>query len=306
MVSEQIKTAYPKVSIGVISYNHEKFIESCLESIRLQNYPNIDVFVSDDASTDNTYEIIQAYNQKHPGFITSFCKQSENLGISKNCNTLLDKMTGDYIQIFGGDDIMLPDKIGRQVKVLEQNPEAALCFTNMEWFWSESGRKICNHFGFLQKPKTDLKSLVSDCTIPTPSLLVRRTEHDGVRYREDLKYANDFYAVIELMQKGSAIYLPIIGVRYRKHKNSATLQNYFYEDRQKIVSLFKQNLPAIYKNSIKKYEYTLHYAKIMELIKNKKRIAALKSFPRLLPAAFSSPKWCVRSSAIFVNLISFR
>ena len=306
MVFEQIDTSCPKVSIGVISYNDEAFIEECLDSIRLQNYPNLEVFVSEDASSDNSFKKIQEYDQKHPGFITGLYSQPENLGISRHCNFLIDKMSGDYIEIFSGDDIMLPGKLKKQVEVMEQNSKAALCFTNMEWFRSESGRKICNHFGFLQKPSTRLADAIADFHIPTPTLLVRRSLLDDIRYSTDLTYINDFYYVVELMQQGSALYLPDITVRYRKHKNSATLKNYFYKDRLKIVEMFRKNLPLSYAAAIEKYEYTVYYAKIMELIQEKKRMGALKLFPHLIPAAFSSPKWCIRSGAIFANLMRFR
>lgn len=301
-----MKQDFPKVSIGVVTYNHEDYIVECLDSIRLQTYPNIEVFIADDASTDKTFKIISDYNKNYPDFITSFYSHPNNVGISKNCNSLLDKMNGKYVHIFAGDDIMMPQKIERQVTVMEENPDAVICFTNTEWFWSESGKKICNHFGFLQKPSTDIKDVLAEFTIPTPSILVRGNAHSTVRYREDLKYVNDYYATIELMQQGPAIYIPEVLVRYRKHKASATSQNFFYQDRLRLIEILKESLPAEYYSYIYKYAHTADYAQIMQMISEGKKTEALKKMPKIIPISFTSRKWFIRLLALVYKLIFFK
>src|SRR5690606_20414337 len=132
-------------------------------------------------------------------------------------------------------------------------PEAAFCFSNMEWFWSESGRAICRHFGLLQKPSTRLEDIIADFSIPTPTVMIRREKMGDLRYRTDLDYVNDYYFIVELMRRGAALYVPRLLVRYRKHRNSATLQNFFYEDREKLLALLYENLPAAYKPAIERY-----------------------------------------------------
>lgn len=298
-----MKPASPKVSIGVVTYNHQDFIEACLDSIRLQDYPNIELIISDDASTDNTVAVINAYMQKHPGIVKKFYPQPRNLGIADNCNFILDKLTGTYVQTFAGDDLMLPHKISKQVKALQHNPAASFCFTNTEWFWSQSGKKICNHFGLLQKPTTSLRNIIADCTVPTPSMLINRAVLGSIRYRRELKYINDFYFVVELMLKAPPIYIPDVTVRYRKHEQSLTSQNYFYEDRMKIIAMFRQNLPARYGPAIRRYGYIARYAKVMTLIQAGKKAQALKELPALLPIVLTSPKWIIRLGHIILNLM---
>jgi len=293
----------PLVSIGVVTYNHEAFIAECLDSIRAQDYPNLKVYVSDDASKDGTVAAVEAYMEAHPGFITHFYKQPQNLGISQHCNFLLDRLEGDYVQTFSGDDLMMPHKISAQVRELEKNPEAVFCFANMEWFWSDSGKKICNHFGWLQSPSTDLKKIIADCTLPTPSLLLRRSLLGETRYREDLKYVNDFYFIVELMQKALVVYLPEVIVRYRKHKDSVTLNNYFHDDRVKIMELFRANLPGEYQAAIRGYQYITDYALIMSLIQAGRKREALKLYPKLFAVAWRSRKWMIRTGAVAMKLV---
>lgn len=293
----------PKVTIALVTYHHERFIEACLDSIRAQNYPHLELLISDDASTDKTAQIIEAYDRAHPGFITSFTRQAENLGISRNLNFVLAQATGAYLTPFSGDDLMLPGKIETQVRAMEQAQDAVFCFTNMEWFWSESGRKICNHFGFLQNPSTDLARVIGDFSIPTPTLMLdwRRAGH--LRYDEDLKFINDFYFVIQLLLLGRAIYIPQILTRYRKHKGAVTLKNYFYDDRVRLLDKLKETLPRQYHYAIERYRYIVRYARIMTMIQNGRKREALRAIGTILPMVLTSPKWMVRFGAVLVSLL---
>ncbi len=291
------------VFIGVVTCNQENYIEACLESIRLQTYKNIQVHISDDASTDKTAETVERYLKKHPRFQCSFSSYSKRQGISKNCNSLLNRSNGEYVQIFSGDDLMLPEKIERQVEQLENNPNAILNFTNMEWFWSETNKKFFNHFTIFRRPKYKLDDIMSDFTIPTPTLLIRSSLLGNVRYNEDIEFISDFYFVLEMMRKGDITYNPYISVRYRKHRLSSTSKFYFYDDRKKVIELLKQNFPPQYEKSIRDYSYILQYAKIMDLIAADKKSKALKLLPSIFPAIFKSTKWMARAAVILFKLI---
>lgn len=305
MVSRKLSTGEPLVSIGVVTKNQEKYIEQCLESIRNQTYKNIEVYVSDDASTDGTFSKIISYCKKHPNFNCKYVLSEQTLGIAKNCNGLLDMARGQYVQIFSGDDIMRPDKIAIQVTHLEENPQAIFSFTNMEWFWSENNKKIFNHFSVWRKPHEDIHSVISDFIIPTPTLLIRRELLKNIRYNENIEFISDFYFVVEMMTKGNALYNPYISVKYRKHKMSSTFKSYFYDDRKKIIEYLRERFPSEFEPAIKKYSYIVIYSKIMTMIQDQKKIEAIKLLPQILPAAFSSLKWMARTFTIFVQLTRF-
>jgi glycosyltransferase involved in cell wall biosynthesis len=305
LVSRELRTDEPLVSIGIVTKNQEKYIEECLESIRNQTYKNIEVYVSDDASDDATFSKIVKYCKKHPDFNCTYFVSSQTVGIAKNCNKLLDRATGKYVQIFSGDDIMMPDKIATQVRQLQNNPDAIFSFTNMEWFWSENNKKIFNHFSVLRKPQYDIRSIISDFIIPTPTLLIRRELLGKIRYNETIEFISDFYFVVEMMTKGKALYDPYISVRYRKHKSSSTYKSYFYKDRKKIIGLLRERFPLEFEPAIKNYSYIVIYAKIMSLIQERKKFEAIKLLPQIFPAAFSSLKWVARTFTICVQLMRF-
>lgn len=293
----------PRVSITIVTYNHADFIVDCLDSIRAQDYPNLEVIVCDDCSPDNTADIIEKYAENYPHFISHFVKHAENIGISRNCNYALSQATGDYVVPFSGDDIMMKNKIKTQVAVMQKNPQAIMSFSNMEWFWSENGRKICNHFGLLQRPSTSLGKVLGDFSIPTPSMMIDWRKAKDLRYRENLRYTNDMLFVIEMMLRGPVIYIPDVLVRYRKHKKSVTMNNYFYEDRVLLLDMLQKELPATDSSALKKYTNIVKYAEIMTLIQNKQKKIAMSKIIAILPVAFTSPKWMARTAAIFINMV---
>lgn len=284
----------PKVSIGIVCYNHEAYIEACLDSIRSQDYPNIEVLVSDDGSKDQSRAVIDAYQMRYPDFNLKTIHPTQNLGLTGNFNHTAKALEGAYHCIFAGDDIMLPGRIAKQVEALENNPEASFCYSNCEWFDSDSGKKICNHFGLLQQPPKDLDDLVKDFTIPTPTLMVRASQMPNPPYRDELNYICDFYQVVELMQRGEGIYIPQVLVRYRKHGQSITAQNFFVEDRKKLISILQDEVAGIKPSTLRDYKKLYYYACAMDAFQNGQRLKgfgfAFKTFPRCL----SSVKWAAR------------
>jgi glycosyltransferase involved in cell wall biosynthesis len=87
--------------------------------------------VADDGSKDGSKEVIKNWiAQNDPA--TIFIDHKKNLGLTKNINSALPHIKGDYFQVFGCDDIMLPDKIERQVVILKANKDAGIVYSDMQ------------------------------------------------------------------------------------------------------------------------------------------------------------------------------
>lgn len=115
----------PKVSIIVPSFNHDKYITQCIESIVGQSYKNWELIVIDDGSSDSSKEIIEALQKKY-GFISCFKK---NQGISATLNLGIVKYSkGKYITFCASDDFWTTDKLEKQVAFLEQNQFYPMCY----------------------------------------------------------------------------------------------------------------------------------------------------------------------------------
>lgn len=138
-----IRMKEPLVSICVLTYMHERYIEDCLRSLIAQTYRNIELLILDDASTDRTYNIIESYlehlNNRFPQ--VRIKKNKRNSGnISVNLNYMLKQARGEYIKTFSGDDVMTPKYVEKIVGHMEQNQEAILGYTNS--YVVESGFKL--------------------------------------------------------------------------------------------------------------------------------------------------------------------
>jgi len=113
----------PLVTLVIPSYNHEKFVELSINSALKQTYSNIELFVYDDGSTDNSRDIIEKLSKKH-GF---YFKAQKNQGLTNTLNEALKKSQGKYFCMLSSDDIIFPDKLEKQVAYMEKNPNIGLC-----------------------------------------------------------------------------------------------------------------------------------------------------------------------------------
>lgn len=104
-----------KVSILIPLYNSEKFIKETIECCLKQTYPNIEIIIVDDGSTDNSYAIAKSYESEH---IHIF--RQPNSGACKARNLAFEKSTGDYIMYLDADDLMSYNKIEKQIELLSQ------------------------------------------------------------------------------------------------------------------------------------------------------------------------------------------
>ncbi len=141
----------PKVSVLLPTYNHENFIEECIESVLNQTYKNIEFIVGDDASTDGTVEKIMKY-QEQIDYIHLF--EQNDMGIIMDA--LSYDATGEYIAIINSDDAWEPQKLEKQIELLENNPKAGACFTWCNRI-DEEGNVLeeINHFNVANRTKEE-------------------------------------------------------------------------------------------------------------------------------------------------------
>ena len=118
----------PLVTVIITSYNHGPYIEQSIQSVLNQTYPNIELLVIDDGSTDDSVERIQRLQAAH-GF--DFRVQ-QNQGLTNTLNGAIARAKGSLIVPFGSDDIMLPERIEIQVNYLYDKPEVGICAGNIE------------------------------------------------------------------------------------------------------------------------------------------------------------------------------
>lgn len=121
----------PLVTIVVISYNHSRFLVECLNSIQSQTYRNIELIVADDASTDNSVPVIEAWLLKNNRIAKKQFHQI-NTGVIQTLNECIALAQGKYIKLLAADDYLAPACIEKSVTFLEQKDQRyGMVFTDI-------------------------------------------------------------------------------------------------------------------------------------------------------------------------------
>ncbi len=117
-----------RVSVSMVSHQHERFLRQAVESVLAQDFTDWELVIGDDASTDSTGEILRELAALHPGRIRVLPRE-QKLGPRVNYMRTLSACRGQYVALLDGDDWWCsPHKLSRQVALLDAHPEHALCF----------------------------------------------------------------------------------------------------------------------------------------------------------------------------------
>lgn len=119
----------PKVSVCIFTYNHEKYIERCIESALMQNTSfDVEIVLGEDYSKDTTRKICKRYAEKYPKKI-KLLDRGKNIGMCQNIFGSLQHCTGEYIATLDGDDYWIdPLKLQKQFDYLEREPDKNMVF----------------------------------------------------------------------------------------------------------------------------------------------------------------------------------
>lgn len=230
----------PLVSVSIIAYNQENFIRAAIESVLNQNYQNIEIVVGDDCSIDSTWDIILELQSKHPTKIVAFRNQ-RNLGITGNSNEVLRRCKGKYIAFMGGDDLFLPDKIEKQVAVMEADESVVLCFHNVEVFDLASNVSKGNFYSVqasspvYYKARDILQLVVSELNIlAAMSVVVRRDAIPATGFESRVPVVSDWMMWIDVLanaeETAQVVFLPQVLTRYGRHDGNITNNPNFADD----------------------------------------------------------------------------
>lgn len=216
------KSDFPLISVCVITYNHERFINDCLQGIFSQDYPNIEVIISNDASKDSTHKTIELALKNfinHNSVRVKYFNQDNNLGICPNLEYAFKQCTGKYIAICEGDDYWISsNKLTKQVQALEDT-EYVGSFHDVKYKrYGKVFESFINDFSEMLPREWDivtLKELMnSRWLIPTCSILFKRDSLVLPDFFGELKFG-DFPLFCSLATKGDLILVQGIDAVYR-------------------------------------------------------------------------------------------
>lgn len=269
-----MSSSLPLISVVIPVYNHEQFIAQSLESVLSQSYPNLQVIVSDDKSSDNSLSIIEEYASKDNRIEVLY--HEKNLGICGNFNSLFNAVKGEFVAFFSGDDVMLADKLLKQYEVFKNNPEVAVVHHNA-WLIDDNGNKerehldkqvpLCNPLDWALK--TDWFHIKRIAPVLPTTCLARVDYYLSARYNDSFKYKHELLFTIEDYCKqpnAKWIYLKEPLLLYRTHESNFTnnqqFRKYLNEEKFKLAQFALERCPGL-KARIENYVNFMLYETIL-------------------------------------------
>jgi glycosyltransferase involved in cell wall biosynthesis len=221
-----------KVSVIIPCYNYSKYIEMCLLSVLCQKCDyNIEILISDDCSTDNSFNIIERIKKFYvdiPGFDIKCFSHSTNIGEINNTKFLLENATGEYIAYLDADDFWThPLKLNKQIEFMDNNPDYSLCITGFMQLFENGEYVPTDDFNYWLCPKGDLSTqnlLNSNIVGSSSSRLFRNYDNIFKDYFYKFPYS-DWVINFELSLRGKIKYLDFPSYVYRLHENSLSEKN---------------------------------------------------------------------------------
>ncbi|MEW6419823.1 MAG: glycosyltransferase [Nitrospirota bacterium] len=215
----------PTLSVIMPNYNHAHYIREALEAILSQSYRPLEVIVVDDASTDNSVEIIEQFVKRGP--IVRLIKNEKNMGAVHTAQKLLNFARGGYIYGASADDKILPGFFEKSMNLLSQYPQAGLCCSDPVFFDDKTGVISENRFRVSSTPCFFSPDAIVKLIKKTPfwiaghTSIIKRTsflETGGLI--PELKWHCDWFAILVIAFRYGICYIPEPLASLRVHPNS--------------------------------------------------------------------------------------
>lgn len=232
----------PLVSIIMITYGHEKYIQKAIEGVFLQktNFP-VELIIANDCSPDNTDELVKEIIKKSPPNIqVRYTKHEANKGMNLNFIWAYQQVKGKYVAVCEGDDYWTDEnKLQKQVDFLEQNPDYSISCHNI---FLLNGENLSSNSPYDKENTEDtytLDDLAHRNIIPTLSVVYRRSNINFPDWYLSSPMG-DYPLMLWIAQKGK--------IKYFKEKMGVYRQNVGVwsnkqKDYTKIISVFENLLP---------------------------------------------------------------
>jgi glycosyltransferase involved in cell wall biosynthesis len=208
---------FPLVSVICLSYNHEAYVVEALNSVINQTYPNIELLIADDYSTDHSVGKIQDWLKNHPNVF--FLANEKNFGNTKTFNQLAKKARGEFIIDLAADDILLPNCIEKQVNAFQNSnyKNLGIVYGNLIEI-DENGNFIRNYYTEEDHPESgDIYKMVVGRTtkICSVSSMIKKSVLEKLGYYDENLAYEDLDLWIRTSREYEFEYLPEILAKKR-------------------------------------------------------------------------------------------
>jgi glycosyltransferase involved in cell wall biosynthesis len=209
------KVVWPRISIVTPSYNQAAYLEETIRSVLLQGYPNLEYWIMDGGSTDDSVEIIRRYEPWLSGWMSE-----RDEGQSHAINKGLERASGDLLAYINSDDLYLPGALHAVAAYHLQNPLAGLIYGQCQVI-DPAG----NVLGMLPARRASARRMIQRGDyLPQPATFWTRAAMEMVgHFDTSLHYAMDYDYFIRVARSFPLAYLPMPLAAFRRHRVSKTV-----------------------------------------------------------------------------------
>lgn len=208
----------PLVSVIMPAYNAEEYIRTAIESILEQTFKDFEFIIVNDCSTDSTLKIIEGYAKKDKRI--KIISNKENQRIAKTLNNALKEAKGKYVARMDADDWSYPDRIEKQVRLMEKNPNISISSGNMEI--CDGNLKVVNISRYPTSNKDIRKVYMQYNPTVSPAMIWRREFSEEIGGFRPETMSEDYMFFMDMSSKGEVANLKDILIKYRVLKTSAS------------------------------------------------------------------------------------
>jgi len=206
----------PLVSVNMPVKNGEKYLKEAIQSVLNQTFSDFELVVINDGSTDSSADIVRSFNDERIRFFDN----ETGTGIASTRNFAIKNSLGKYIAIFDCDDVMLPDRLQKQVDFLEKNSDFALVGSAIEMI-DENDIFLKKHIYKL--PENLIKTqLFFDNYFAQSTVMMRKNVLENFFYDINFVQGEDYLLWSQIAQNHKVANLKDTLVRYRVHNQSIT------------------------------------------------------------------------------------
>lgn len=218
----------PLVSVAIPAYNHARFIEACLASVCAQTYPELELVLIDDGSTDDTLAVARRFLEaRRDRFRRIVLERQENQGVSAASNAAIAACRGEWVHLLGSDDVLHPDKVARiQFAIAEWNcPDLALVHADADTIDANGERIARRTQAPRPAPGPDREAwrtlFLSDNFVINPTVALRRETFLAAGGFDRKLALEDIDCWLRLSARHAIARVPEVLASYRKHPGNS-------------------------------------------------------------------------------------
>lgn len=231
----------PLVSVVIPCYNHEQFVQDCIQSVIDQTYENIELIIIDDGSKDGSVKKIQQMISECEKRFTRFeFRTRPNKGLCTTLNEAIDWSHGKYFSTIASDDMLLKHKTKNQLEYMENNKNSVAVFGGIHIINNEN--KVINSIVGKQRKYTFNEILMHEHSLPAPTaFILTESLRKAGKYDTEIKI-EDWYMWLKISNIGEITYLSEVFSYYRDHSDNITKKlNIMHVERFKVIAHFKED-----------------------------------------------------------------